>query len=290
MYLDTDWNRFKEYTWHPYTQEKTAPSPLSVVSSKGSKIILNNGKELIDAISSWWVMCHGHNHDYIKSSMIKQLDVLPHIMFAGIAHEPAYLLSKKLIDILPFGLKKIFYSDSGSIAVEIAIKIALQFWTNSNRYEKKSIVSFRDAYHGDSFLTMQLSDNKYHNNFKIRNNNIYKLEIPKNAESLSQFNSFIIEKKDELAALIIEPIMQAAGGIIFHDSEIISSIYNICRSNNVLFIADEIATGFGRTGSMFASIEANITPDIICIGKALTGGMISLAATIVKEEVYHNFY
>ncbi|MFN7039411.1 MAG: adenosylmethionine--8-amino-7-oxononanoate transaminase [Alphaproteobacteria bacterium] len=285
-----EWMEYRKNVWHPYTQEKIVPIAKPIVSAEGVRMRLSDGQELIDGISSWWTMCHGHSHPNIKSAINKQLENLPHIMFSGLAHEAAYKLADKLIHILPKGFSKVFYSDSGSVAVEIALKIALQFYSNQDRQEKTAFISFKDGYHGDTLGAMSVSDNSYHEGFSVANPNWYLVNLPKDENSLNEFEKFIKTVKDKTAALIIEPLVQAAGGMKFHNAQILASIYKICKENEILFIADEIATGFGRTGSMFACGEAGITPDIICVGKALTGGFLPLAATIVTDEVYEPFY
>jgi adenosylmethionine---8-amino-7-oxononanoate aminotransferase len=279
------------HIWHPYTQMETAPLPLCVAGAKGCRIMLEDGQELIDGISSWWTMCHGYNHPYIMDAVAKQLAELPHIMFAGLAHEPAYRLATRLCALVPPGLSRVFYSDSGSVAVEVAMKMAVQFWRNRGDKNKIKFISFRNGYHGDTMGTMSLSDpeKSMHQPFSSYMPMQYIWDIPLDEFSFTEFDELLAEITKTTAALVIEPLVQCAGGMVFHSPDVLAEIYRLCKKHNILFIADEIATGFGRTGSMFACDEAGITPDILCIGKALTGGMLPLAATITTEEIYAAF-
>ncbi|AIL64456.1 Adenosylmethionine-8-amino-7-oxononanoate aminotransferase [Rickettsiales bacterium Ac37b] len=274
-----------QHVWYPYCQMKTASMPSIVSHAEGVYIHLENGKKLIDAISSWWVMCHGHNHPYIKQAIIEQMEHFSHVIFAGLAHEPAFKLAKRLTSILPEGLKKVFYSDSGSVAVEVAMKMAVQFYYNQG-INKNKILSFDNGYHGDTMGTMSISSSNMLTNYTPKQ---YIRSIPTTEHDLILLEEFIASKKD-IAAVIIEPLVQCAGGMKFHSPQVLRNIYNIIKKYNIIFIADEVATGFGRTGQMFACQEAGITPDIICIGKAITGGFMPLAATVSTNEVFEAFY
>lgn len=280
-----------EHIWLPYTQMQTTPIPLPVKETKGCKIILEDGTEFIDGISSWWSACHGYNHPYITEAMEKQLKKMPHIMFAGLAHEPAYTLAKKIINIVPKGLNRVFFSDSGSTAVEVALKMAVQYWYNKGDKKKNRFICFHQSYHGDTMGAMSVSDPEkgMHKAYSTYMPMQYVVDIPTDEYGFSEFSSLISGIKKTVAALIIEPLVQGAGGMKFHSPDILAEIKKICEQNEILFIADEIATGFGRTGMMFACNEAGITPDIICLGKALTGGTIGLAATIANEKIYEAF-
>ncbi len=281
----------KNHLWLPYTQMKNPPIPLEVKTAKGSKIFLKDGRILIDAIASWWSMAHGYNHHHIVKEIIKQAKILPHIMLGGFANDQTYKLAYRLAELTPGNLNKVFFSDSGSTAVEVAIKIVWQFFINKKQNQKTKFISFSNSYHGDTSGCMSLSDlgAGMHQKFsKILLNN-FNLALPKTQNDLNQFESFIIKNKPILAAIIIEPLVQCAGGMKFIDQDILLAIYQIVKKHDLLFIADECATGFYRTGKIFACNQINIIPDIMVIGKALTGGAVGLAATITTDEVYDAF-
>lgn len=279
------------HIWHPYTQMQTAIPPLKVIGAEGAFIILEDGRKLLDATSSWWAMCHGYNHPHIIQAVTQQLQTLPHVMFAGLAHEPAYRLASRLASIAPQGLERVFFSDSGSVAMEVALKMAVQFWRNQGDKNKTKFLSFRQGYHGDTMGVMSLSDTEegMHHAFSNYMPKQYLWDIPSGEYSFTEFDELVQAIKKTTAAIVIEPLVQCAGGMKFHSPDVLAEIYRICKSHNILFIADEIATGFGRTGTMFACDEAGITPDILCIGKALTGGVVPLAATLATEEVFAAF-
>lgn len=279
------------HIWHPYTQMQTSPAPLPVAGAKGARLILEDGRELIDAISSWWVMCHGYSHPHITAAIAQQLETLPHVMFAGLAHEPAYRLATRLAAITPGELNRVFFSDSGSVAMEVALKIAVQYWRNQGDRNKTKFLSFRHGYHGDTMGVMSLSDpeDSMHHAFSSYMPKQYLWDIPSDEYSFTEFEALVKDIRKTTAAVVIEPLVQCAGGMKFHSPDVLGEIHRICKQYDILFIADEIATGFGRTGSMFACEEAGITPDILCVGKALTGGMLPLAATITTEEVFSAF-
>ena len=290
--IDENWfDEGLKNIWLPYTQMQTSPAPLPVKTAKGCKIILQDGRELIDGIASWWSVCHGYQNEHIISEMKKQADQLSHIMFAGLAHQPAYKLANRLASITPEGLNRVFFSDSGSTAVEVAMKMAAQFWGNKGERRMRKFISFHNGYHGDTMGALSLSDPdgwiaKAFNNYMPRQ---YVIDIPKDEYDFAEFEDIIISAKSDIAGAIIEPLIQGAGGMKFHSADILAEIYRICKKHDIIFIADEIMTGFYRTGNVFACNEAGFTPDIMCVGKALTGGMVSLAATITKEEVFNAF-
>lgn len=290
MNKEIDWFELgKEYIWYPYTQMKHSVSPIKVKSTKECSITLEDGRILIDGISSWWSTCHGYNHPYIAQEVKKQIDIMPHIMFAGIAHEPAYVLAHKLAKIT--NLDKVFFTDSGSTAIETSMKMAVQFWKNQGYKNRNKFICFENGYHGDTMGCMSLCDpnrgmHKHLNNYMPKQ---YFVKIPKNDNDFENLLELINAKKEEIAAVIIEPLVQGAGGMKFHSPQIVKKIYDITKENNLLFIADEIMTGFGRTGNMFACKEASITPDIMCLGKALTGGFMTLAAVISKSFIFEAF-
>ena len=277
--------------WLPYTQMANSSVPLSVKSASGSRIILEDGRELVDGISSWWSVCHGYQHAYIIEKMQKQLDELSHVMFAGLAHEPAYTLAKRISNITPEGLERVFFADSGSNAVEVAMKMSVQYWSNKGNSRKNKFISFKSGYHGDTMGALSLGDPdgwipKAFNHYMPKQ---YVLDIPTDEYSFAEFEAVIKDIKNSVAGLIIEPLVQGAGGMKFYGADILAEIRRICSENDIIFIADEIMTGFYRTGSPFACNEAGISPDIMCVGKALTGGMISLAATVATEEIFSAF-
>ena len=279
------------HIWLPYTQMQTAPVPLPVISANGVRITLADGRELIDGIASWWCACHGYQHPHLVKQISSQLDTLSHVMFAGFAHEPAYTLAHRLVSMSPKGLNRVFFSDSGSIAVEVAMKMAAQFWSNRKEQDKRKFICFRNGYHGDTMGGMSLADPEtgMHRALNHYMPEQYVFDIPNNGTDLAVFAKSLAEIEETVAGLVIEPLVQAAGGMKFHSAETLAAIHRLCQEHRILFIADEIATGFGRTGSMFACEEAGITPDIMCLGKALTGGMIGLAATLATEEVFEAF-
>ncbi|MEK6745438.1 MAG: adenosylmethionine--8-amino-7-oxononanoate transaminase [Pseudomonadota bacterium] len=279
------------HIWLPYAQMQTAPEPLPVTSTSGCKIKLSDSRELIDGISSWWSACHGYNHPHIVQAMEKQLQLMPHIMFAGLTHEPATTLASRLCAITPDGLNKVFFADSGSVAVEIALKIALQYWRNVGKPLKDRFICFKNGYHGDTLGAMSVSDPEKSLHKAFRNSVIkqYVLDIPSDEYSFAEFDSLLAGVQGNIAGIILEPLVQGAGGMLFHSADTVSEIYRIAKKHNILFIADEIATGFARTGFMFACDEAGISPDIMCIGKALTGGAITLGATLTTDEIFNAF-
>jgi adenosylmethionine-8-amino-7-oxononanoate aminotransferase len=279
------------HIWLPYTQMATAAAPLAVTGTRGVGIRLADGRELIDGISSWWTACHGYNHPHIRAAVAEQLATLPHVMFAGLVHEPALRLAQRLAALLPGDLERVFFTESGSVAVEVALKMAIQYWRNKGQAEKQRIVYFRHAYHGDTFATMALCDPEdgMHTMFAGNMPDQIMAELPTD-ESLRRAFDLLLEIHGErVAAVIIEPLVQGAGGMKMHDAATLAFIAEACARNDVLLIADEIMTGFGRSGRMFACEEAKVTPDIICLSKALTGGTLPLAATVARRHVFEAF-
>jgi adenosylmethionine---8-amino-7-oxononanoate aminotransferase len=278
------------HIWLPYTQMKTAEMPVPVVSASAVRLRLADGRELIDGISSWWTACHGYAHPHILKCVREQLEKMPHIMFGGLAHEPAYRLAARLASILPGDLNHVFFSESGSVAVEVALKMATQFWLNQGERRSK-FVSFRGGYHGDTFATMSICDPEegMHKMFRGVLPEQFVMELPSADDHRDTLNRLLSDKSREIAAIIIEPLVQAAGGMRFHDARVLAELQKICHLHNVLLIFDEIFTGFARTGSMFACEQTGIAPDIICLGKALTGGTVPLAATVATSRVFNAF-
>jgi len=280
-----------EHIWAPYTQMQTANFPLPVIDTKNTHITLEDGRTLIDGIASWWSSCHGYKHPHIMAEMHRQIDDFPHVMFAGLAHEPAYKLATRLTKIAPDGLSRVFFSDSGSVSVEVAMKMAVQYWINRKETRRHKFICFRNGYHGDTMGGMSLADKEVsmHRIFQHFTPKQYVLDIPNDEYSFAEFEEIIAGIAHTAAGLVMEPLVQGAGGMKFHSSDTVAEIFRICKKYDILFIADEVATGFGRTGTMFACEEAGITPDIMCLGKALTGGTTTLAATLATDEIFSNF-
>jgi adenosylmethionine-8-amino-7-oxononanoate aminotransferase len=279
------------HVWLPYCQMQLAPPPLPVAATHGCRIILADGRELVDGIASWWSACHGYNHPHIVEAVQRQLAAMPHVMFGGLVHEPALVLARRLCAMAPGDLSRVFFSDSGSTAVEVALKIALQYWRNTGRSAKYRFLCFTDGYHGDTLGAMSVSDpeKSMHKALASAVARQYVVELPREPGSLAGLDAFLAEVADQVAAMIIEPLVQCAGGMRFHTSETLAALYGLARKHDVLFIADEIATGFWRTGNRFACEEAGIRPDLLCLGKALSGGTIGLGATLAREPVFEAF-
>lgn len=284
----------QEHIWHPYAKTPSPIPAIGVKKTNGSIITLADDRELVDGMSSWWATLHGYNHPKIQQAMHQQIDTMPHIMFGGLTHEPAIELAKRLIELTPKGLDKVFFCDSGSVAVEVAIKMALQFWISQDRPEKNRLLTVKNGYHGDTFATMAVCDpvNGMHSLFSQVLTQHFFAEAPQMGFDTESDNADIESVRhqleahiDHIAAVIIEPIVQGAGGMRFYRPDYLRQLRQLCDEFGVLLIVDEIATGFGRTGKLFASEWADIQPDIITLGKTLTGGHISLAATLATSEI-----
>jgi adenosylmethionine-8-amino-7-oxononanoate aminotransferase len=278
--------------WLPYTQMKTAAPPLRVAATRGTRILLEDGRALLDGIASWWTAVHGYNHPHIVEAIRKQAATMPHVMLGGLVHEPALTLARRLSDLVPGGPWRAFFSDSGSVAVEVALKIAVQHWINKGERGRTKVVGFRGGYHGDTLATMAVGDTDegMHRLFKGMLPEHIIAELPNTMDRRRTFDRLLATRRHEIAAVIVEPQVQGAGGMRFHDPETLFAIAGTCRRHGVLLIADEIFTGFGRTGAMFACEQAEVVPDIVCVGKALTGGALPLAATLARETVYAPFH
>ena len=277
--------------WLPYTQMKDITLPPKAIKTKNTKIYLDNGKVLIDGISSWWTACHGYNNSHIKKKIKEQLNDMPHIMFGGLIHNQAIKLSKRICSLLNNDLKKVFFSDSGSVSIEIALKMSVQYWINKGYKNKNKFVFFKNGYHGDTAATMAICDPEegMHSLFKNYLNKNFIFKIPENELEKKNFIKFLVKNKSKIAGIIIEPLVQCAGGMKFNIPSSLDFLYKVKKKYNFLLIYDEIATGFFRTGTMFAFQQSKSVPDILCLGKALTGGFMSLAATIANEKIFNAF-
>ena len=289
----TDWlARGAPHVWRPYCQMKTAPAPLAVARTAGARIILEDGRELVDGIASWWTACHGYNHPHIARAVSEQLARAPHVMFGGLAHAPAYDLASRLAALLPGDLDHVFFAESGSVSVEIAMKMAIQFWINRGVQGRNRFVSFLGGYHGDTLATMTICDpdEGMHSLFSGVMPSQHVTALPQDAASEAALDALLAEKRHEIAALIVEPRIQGAGGMLIHDDEVLRRLRILADRHDVLLIFDEIFTGFGRTGDLFACQGAGVTPDIITLSKALTGGTLPLSAAVARRRIFEAFW
>jgi adenosylmethionine-8-amino-7-oxononanoate aminotransferase len=270
---------------------KTAPPPLVVERTDGVRLYLADGRELIDGIASWWTACHGYNHPHIRAAVTEQLERLPHVMLGGLAHAPALALAERLAALLPGDLDHVFFTESGSVSVEVAMKMALQYRMNLGERGRTRFLCFRGAYHGDTFAAMSVCDPEegMHRSFGPLVPKQLLVELPQTEESTREFERSVAAHAHELTAVIVEPLVQAAGGMRFHTPATLERIAATARRFDLLLILDEIAVGFGRTGTLFACEQADVVPDIITLSKALTGGTLPLAATVARARVYEAF-
>jgi adenosylmethionine-8-amino-7-oxononanoate aminotransferase len=284
----------QQFVWHPYSSLSDPIPAYEVVSADTVYLQLADGRRLIDGMSSWWCAIHGYNHPVLNDAAKDQIDRMSHVMFGGITHQPAVTLCEKLVELTPQGLDKVFLADSGSVSVEVAIKMAFQFWISQGKSEKNKLLSLRGGYHGDTFAAMSVCDpvNGMHHIFDQVLPQHYFAPKPKTGfdqqwdnNDIATFKSLLANHHQQLAAVILEPIVQGAGGMHFYSPEYLRQVRALCDQYDVLLIADEIATGFGRTGKLFACEWAQICPDIMCLGKSLTGGYMTLAATLCTERV-----
>jgi adenosylmethionine-8-amino-7-oxononanoate aminotransferase len=280
------------HIWLPYTQMKTSAPPLAVVRTHGTRIVLADGRELVDGIASWWTACHGYNHPHIQAVLQRQLETMPHVMFGGAVHEPALRLARRLLALLPGDLERVFFSDSGSVSIEVALKMATQYWLNQGVRTRTKFLAFNGGYHGDTIAAMAVCDpvEGMHNLYSGLLPENYIVDLPRDAEKAAAFEETLERHADELAGIIVEPLVQGAGGMRFHDADVLHRLRVAADKYGLLLIFDEIFTGFGRAGSMFACTQAGVVPDIITLSKALTGGTMGLAATIARKKVFEAFW
>ena len=283
--------RDRQHLWHPYTQHKTAALPIAIKKGKGALLWDENDKEYVDAIASWWVNPFGHSNTFIADAIYKQLTTLEHVLFGGFTHEPAIILAEKLIEILPKNQQKIFFSDNGSTAVDVAIKVALQYFFNKGE-KKTTIIAFENAFHGDTFAAMAASGISFYTQaFQGMFIDVVRIPVPvKGNEEISYSALREVIKNNTCAGFIFEPLVQGAAGMVMYEPETLDKLIQICQENNVLTIADEVMTGFGKTGKTFATDYLVEKPDMMCLSKALTGGTIPMAITTFSSVIFEAFY
>jgi adenosylmethionine-8-amino-7-oxononanoate aminotransferase len=293
MTSNSDWYQTGlPHIWLPYTQMKTANPPLAAVRTQGTRITLADGTQLVDGIASWWTACHGYNHPHIRETVQRQLEAMPHVMLGGLVHEQALNLARRLYDLLPENLTRVFFSDSGSVAVEVAMKMAVQYWLNKGVRGRTKMLAFKGGYHGDTIATMAVCDPEegMHALFAGTLPQHHVIDLPRDEESIKAFDAFVERHAGDTAAILVEPSVQGAGGMLFHDPRVLQHLRKAADKYDLLLIFDEIFTGFGRTGPMFALEAAEIAPDIVTLGKGLTGGTLPLAATVASQKIFDAFW
>ena len=280
-----------EHIWLPYAQMRTLPAPVAISRTEGSRLYLADGRELVDGVGSWWTSIHGYNRPELLEAARAQMAQMPHIMLGGLAHEPAYRLAGRLARITPGDLSRVFFTESGSVAVEVAMKIAIQYFRNTAGASRTKFVSFLGGYHGDTLATMSVCDpdEGMHHMFRGALAEQYVVALPETRDQIRALETLLSTDR-KIAAVMIEPLIQGAGGMRMHSPQVLKTLRRLCDQAGVLLIFDEIFTGFGRTGEMFAANRAGVTPDIMCLGKAITGGVTPLAATLASSKVYAAFH
>jgi adenosylmethionine---8-amino-7-oxononanoate aminotransferase len=280
------------HVWRPYCQMKTASPPLPVARTEGVRLVLEDGRELVDGIASWWTACHGYNHPHIRAAVEAQLHRMPHVMFGGLAHAPAYRLASRLAALLPGDLDHVFFAESGSVAVEIAMKMALQFWINQGVQGRTRFLAFEGGYHGDTLATMTVCDPEegMHRLYAGVMPQQVIAALPNNEAAEAALDAVLARNRNTLAAILVEPRVQGAGGMLFHDDEVLRRLRRLADRHGLLLIFDEIFTGFGRTGDLFACAGAEVLPDIVTLSKALTGGTLPLSCAVANRRVFEAFW
>lgn len=285
-------SRDKKVIWHPYTQHKLFPESIGIVKAKGAYLFDENGKKYIDALSSWWTCIHGHSHPYIAKKVSSQVSKLEHVIFAGFTHEPAVELAERLLKKLPANQKRIFFSDNGSTAVEVSLKMSFQYWHNKGIPTTK-VIAFKNAYHGDTFGAMSVSERgAFTKPFAPNLFDVIFIDAPvkgKEKEAIEQLLSHISRHKSHISSFIFEPLVQGVAGMVIHEAKALDEMIRICRENTIFTIADEVFTGFGRTGKFFASDYLSEKPDMLCLSKGLTGGTMAMGVTSCTQEIFNAF-
>ncbi|WP_324198263.1 adenosylmethionine--8-amino-7-oxononanoate transaminase [Nocardia beijingensis] len=279
-----------EHVWHPYGGFPATTEPLVVASAAGTRLTLADGRELVDGMSSWWAAIHGYRHPALDAALADQARRMSHVMFGGLTHEPAARLAELLVEATPAGLDKVFLCDSGSVSVEVAVKMCLQYWRSLGKPEKRRLLTWRGGYHGDTFTPMSVCDPEggMHSLWTdILADQVFAPVPPRDyqPEYAAELERLIAARAGELAAVIVEPVVQGAGGMRWHHPDYLTDLRRLCDEHGVLLVFDEIATGFGRTGTLFAADQAGVSPDVMCVGKALTGGYLTLAAALCTARI-----
>lgn len=281
--------RDQKVIWHPYTQMKNALPHIPIVRGEGVYLFDEDGKKYIDAVSSWWVNIHGHAHPHIAKKVAEQLSVLEHVIFAGFTHEPAVQLAERLLALLPGDQEKVFYTDNGSTAVEVALKMCLQFWSNTGHKGRTKIIAFKEAYHGDTFGAMSVSGRSiFTDPFNAMLFDVEFIDLP-TEKNIEQLKSKINYLSNEVACFIFEPMVLGAGGMLMYEGQYLDQLIETCQKHGILTIADEVMTGFGRTGTYFACETLQSKPDVFCLSKGLTGGTMPLGVTTCNQKIFDAF-
>jgi adenosylmethionine-8-amino-7-oxononanoate aminotransferase len=278
-------DRDRRVLWHPYTQMRTAPEPLAVTRAEGVWLYTEDGRKILDGISSWWVNIHGHSHPKLNAALAKQAGELEHVLFAGCTHRPAVELAERLLTLLPQGMARVFYSDNGSTAVEVALKLAIQYWRNLNQPQRQTFVTLHNAYHGDTVGAMSASEDSVF----TRAFAPLLFQVERAHARLDDLERALAQLRDTAAAVLIEPMLQGAGGMLVQTPDFLAGVQTLCARHGVLLIADEVLTGFGRTGKMFACEHADVHPDVMCLSKGLTAGYLPMGATVATEKIFDAF-